>query len=217
MLPGLARFSVASLMTGQAQDQGLFSPYSPSYPGIHSMDKAQVFPTDCYRRQDFAAPPPTPPNSGQQFWPNASSGWCSPAGMQYGGSLNTYNPNQASAYPCGNYFFSDYNVDRDDKDSKKKRTRTAFSTDQIKSLEKRFVSNHYVVGAERQKLATELDLSEAQVKVWFQNRRTKYKKEKELEKLGKRRIKRKGEHHIRKWQILTKHFGPDTEELFSDQ
>ena len=94
MLPGLARFSVASLMTGQAQDQGLFSPYSPSYPGIHSMDKAQVFPTDCYRRQDFAAPPPTPPNSGQQFWPNASSGWCSPAGMQYGGALNTYNPNQ---------------------------------------------------------------------------------------------------------------------------
>ena len=47
---------------------------------------------------------------------------------------------------------------------KKKRTRTAFSTDQIKNLEKRFVSNHYVVGAERQKLANELDLSEAQVK-----------------------------------------------------
>ena len=55
------------------------------------------------------------------------------------------------------------------------------------------------------------------IQVWFQNRRTKYKKEKELEKLGKRRMKRKGEHHIRKWQILTKHFGPDTEELFSDQ
>lgn len=73
--------------------------------------------------------------------------------------------NLGSAYPCGNYFFSDYNFDRDDKDDKKKRTRTAFSTDQIKSLEKRFVSNHYVVGAERQKLANELDLSEAQVKV----------------------------------------------------
>ena len=108
-------------------------------------------------------------------------------------------------------------MERDGKDGKKKRTRTAFSTEQIKSLEKRFISNHYVVGAERQKLANELDLSEAQVKVWFQNRRTKYKKEKELEKLGKRRIKRKGEHHIRKWQILTKHYGPDTEELFSDQ
>ena len=93
MLPGLARFSVASLMTGQPQEQSLFSPYSPSYPGIHSMDKAPVFPTDCYRRQDFAAPPPTPPNSGQQFWPNGSSAWCSPPGMQYGGALNTYNSN----------------------------------------------------------------------------------------------------------------------------
>lgn len=92
MLPGLARFSVASLMTGQPQDQGLFSPYSPSYPGIHSMDKPQAFPTDCYRRQEFVTAPPTPPNSGQQFWSNGSSAWCSAPGMQYGGTLNTYNP-----------------------------------------------------------------------------------------------------------------------------
>lgn len=95
MLPGLSRFSVASLMTAQPQEQGLFSPYSPSYPAIHAMDKSQVYPgTDCYRRQEFpAAPPPTPANSAQQFWPNAANAWCSPPGMQYGASLNTYNSN----------------------------------------------------------------------------------------------------------------------------
>ena len=100
MLPGLARFSVASLMTGQPQDQGLFSPYSPSYSGIHSMDKApgQVFPTDYYRRQEFAAPQPTPPSSAQQFWPNGSTGWCSPPAMQYGGALNTYNNNPGMSF-----------------------------------------------------------------------------------------------------------------------
>ena len=51
----------------------------------------------------------------------------------------------------------------------------------------------------------EIFFMELQVKVWFQNRRTKYKQDKEFEELGKSRvIKRKGEHHVRKWQIETK-------------
>ena len=99
--------------------------------------------------------------------------------------------------------------------TKKKRARTTFSTEQLKRLEKRFIGNHYIVGEERQKIAKELDLSEAQVKVWFQNRRIKFKRDEELEKLGKSR-KRKGEHHVRKWQLTTRHFGPETNTLFQD-
>lgn len=98
---------------------------------------------------------------------------------------------------------------------KKKRARTTFSAEQLKRLEKRFVGNHYIVGEERQKIARELDLSEAQVKVWFQNRRIKFKRDEELEKLGKSK-KRKGEHHVRKWQLTTRHFGPETNALFHD-
>ncbi|CAJ0578033.1 unnamed protein product, partial [Mesorhabditis spiculigera] len=59
---------------------------------------------------------------------------------------------------------------------KSKRIRTAFSPAQLVQLEKAFEANHYVVGTERKQLASRLSLSETQVKVWFQNRRTKHKR-----------------------------------------
>ncbi|XP_013197085.2 homeotic protein empty spiracles [Amyelois transitella] len=59
---------------------------------------------------------------------------------------------------------------------KPKRIRTAFSPSQLLKLEHAFEKNHYVVGAERKQLAQALSLTETQVKVWFQNRRTKHKR-----------------------------------------
>uniref|UniRef100_A0A182Q4D8 Homeobox domain-containing protein n=1 Tax=Anopheles farauti TaxID=69004 RepID=A0A182Q4D8_9DIPT len=59
---------------------------------------------------------------------------------------------------------------------KPKRVRTAFSPSQLLKLEHAFENNHYVVGAERKSLAQALSLTETQVKVWFQNRRTKHKR-----------------------------------------
>ncbi|KAK0425522.1 hypothetical protein QR680_009244 [Steinernema hermaphroditum] len=59
---------------------------------------------------------------------------------------------------------------------KNKRIRTAFSPSQLVHLEKAFESNHYVIGNERKQLASKLALTETQVKVWFQNRRTKQKR-----------------------------------------
>merc|ERR1712226_1176571 len=61
--------------------------------------------------------------------------------------------------------------------SQTKRIRTAFSPSQLLKLEQAFEKNQYVVGAERKELAKTLNLSETQVKVWFQNRRTKHKRE----------------------------------------
>ncbi|CAD5218386.1 unnamed protein product [Bursaphelenchus okinawaensis] len=60
--------------------------------------------------------------------------------------------------------------------SRPKRPRTTFSTDQLKVLESEFQKNPYLVGTERSQLAKRLNLKEVQVKVWFQNRRTKTKK-----------------------------------------
>ncbi|EDO35273.1 predicted protein, partial [Nematostella vectensis] len=58
-----------------------------------------------------------------------------------------------------------------------RRVRTAFTPFQLLCLETSFDKNHYVVGTERKQLASYLKLSETQVKVWFQNRRTKWKRQ----------------------------------------
>lgn len=66
---------------------------------------------------------------------------------------------------------------------KPKRIRTAFSPSQLLRLEEVFEKNQYVVGSERKQLARDLNLSETQIKVWFQNRRTKHKRVKHEEGL----------------------------------
>ncbi|CAF2829320.1 unnamed protein product [Rotaria sp. Silwood2] len=59
---------------------------------------------------------------------------------------------------------------------KPKRNRTAFTPSQLLKLENAFEKNHYIVGQERKELAKHLNLPEARVKVWYQNRRTKHKR-----------------------------------------
>ncbi|XP_065165457.1 homeobox protein Nkx-6.2-like isoform X2 [Atheta coriaria] len=67
-------------------------------------------------------------------------------------------------------------IGHSDKDAKKKHTRPTFSGQQIFALEKTFEQTKYLAGPERAKLAYALGMTESQVKVWFQNRRTKWRK-----------------------------------------
>ncbi|XP_068626064.1 uncharacterized protein [Battus philenor] len=57
-----------------------------------------------------------------------------------------------------------------------KRIRTIFTPEQLERLEAEFERQQYMVGPERLYLAHALQLTEAQVKVWFQNRRIKWRK-----------------------------------------
>ena len=60
--------------------------------------------------------------------------------------------------------------------SKSKRVRTIFTPEQLEKLEAEFERQQYMVGPERLYLASALNLSEAQVKVWFQvNYKTIYR------------------------------------------
>ena len=66
-------------------------------------------------------------------------------------------------------------------DSRPKRVRTIFTQSQIDRLEVEFTKSQYMVGSDRVELAKDLDLSETQVKVWFQNRRIKSRKQKKIQ------------------------------------
>ncbi|XP_032889643.1 NK1 transcription factor-related protein 2 [Amblyraja radiata] len=61
--------------------------------------------------------------------------------------------------------------------AKPRRARTAFTYEQLVALENKFRSTRYLSVCERLNLALALSLTETQVKIWFQNRRTKWKKQ----------------------------------------
>ncbi|XP_076359093.1 transcription factor LBX1-like [Tachypleus tridentatus] len=62
---------------------------------------------------------------------------------------------------------------------KKRKSRTAFTNQQIFELEKRFLYQKYLSPADRDEIAQRLRLTNAQVITWFQNRRAKLKRDME--------------------------------------
>ncbi|XP_028324805.1 homeobox protein vent1-like [Gouania willdenowi] len=83
---------------------------------------------------------------------------------------------QSSGYSSGEDSKTTRLIHTDDKDETQRRVRTKFTAEQISSLENIFDKHKYLDVVERVKMAEKLELSETQVRTWFQNRRMKLKR-----------------------------------------
>ncbi|CAB3404458.1 unnamed protein product [Caenorhabditis bovis] len=61
--------------------------------------------------------------------------------------------------------------------TKRPRKRTTFSVEQLVLLEQYFSQRQYICADERARLSIRLGLEEVQIKIWFQNRRIRWRRD----------------------------------------
>ncbi|XP_039749919.1 homeobox protein LOX2-like [Pararge aegeria] len=74
-------------------------------------------------------------------------------------------------------FYDDKNSRRPRRSGPERKPRQAYSAKQLERLESEFKLDKYLSVSKRMELSKALGLTEVQIKTWFQNRRTKWKKQ----------------------------------------
>ncbi|XP_037028894.1 T-cell leukemia homeobox protein 3 [Bradysia coprophila] len=94
---------------------------------------------------------------------------------------------------------------------KRKKPRTSFTRIQVAELEKRFHKQKYLASAERAALARGLKMTDAQVKTWFQNRRTKWRRQTAEEREAERQAANRLMLSLQA-EAISKGFGPSSQQ-----
>ncbi|KAG9474320.1 homeobox protein DLX-4 isoform X2 [Eleutherodactylus coqui] len=149
--------------------------YPPSLPGFHSTGHEGLFSPgiSAYRGRSYPYPYPTSPVA-------------NPHGHHNGNPYLSYQQ-YSSTINHGGRLHEDEELEKstviengeiriNGKGKKIRKPRTIYSSVQLQALNQRFQQTQYLALPERAELAAQLGLTQTQVKIWFQNKRSKYKK-----------------------------------------
>uniref|UniRef100_T1IRQ6 Homeobox domain-containing protein n=1 Tax=Strigamia maritima TaxID=126957 RepID=T1IRQ6_STRMM len=146
----------------ELQQQGIGMAHAPHYP-IRSGYQSQH--DSAFSSAQAGRPPPL-------------------GGYHFPGMQNSYSPHpylssyqtQCASPPRDDKTQLEETLRVNGKGKKMRKPRTIYSSLQLQQLNRRFQRTQYLALPERAELAASLGLTQTQVKIWFQNRRSKYKK-----------------------------------------